>query len=378
MKSEMKKPDRDKSNRERTSKEKSNREKSIREKANKEKKNKEKAYEERSDKERLDEERSAKERHGKGSPETETSEVRNADGEKSEADKKNMEMPDKDKQNYAEAVMDGRNSENGESASEESALGKTSASQDNAAKTGETMKASGIMVTGSSAEADEPEKTDSDVDNSEKGSTEQAQKLEFDDRDEEGEDWENDDLQDDWEEESTHAAPWSMALVFLGMIFAAACICVMLWVFTHSDKREEENQNVFAGATVTPGTGDVYPPSETGTPSLEDQGGQAATGSDSGENDAPDLNRVTTRDGRVIIFTECDDMVTPKEYVNLRTEPSTTQGEATVGCRLNNGEVAHRTGISEEMGWSRVEYDDQILYVVSSFVNVVTDDQTSE
>ena len=87
---------------------------------------------------------------------------------------------------------------------------------------------------------------------------------------------------------------------------------------------------------------------------------------------------MTTRDGRVIIFTECDDMVTPKEYVNLRTEPSTTQGEATVGCRLNNGEVAHRTGISEEMGWSRVEYDDQILYVVSSFVNVVTDDQTSE
>ena len=90
------------------------------------------------------------------------------------------------------------------------------------------------------------------------------------------------------------------------------------------------------------------------------------------------MNRVTTQDGRVIIFMDCDDMVTPKEYVNLRTEPSTAQGEATVGCRLNKGETARRTGVSEEMGWSRVEYNGQVLYVVTSIVSVVTDTQTAE
>ena len=56
-----------------------------------------------------------------------------------------------------------------------------------------------------------------------------------------------------------------------------------------------------------------------------------------------DPNRVSTKDGRVIIFTDCNDNVTPKEYVNLRTEPSTTEGEATISCQLNGGEVAQRT-----------------------------------
>ncbi len=81
-----------------------------------------------------------------------------------------------------------------------------------------------------------------------------------------------------------------------------------------------------------------------------------------------DPNRVTTMDGRVIIFMDCDDTVTPKEYVNLRTEPSTSQGETTVRAQLYNGEQAHRTGYSPDSGWSRVEYDGQVLYVVTSYV----------
>lgn len=85
---------------------------------------------------------------------------------------------------------------------------------------------------------------------------------------------------------------------------------------------------------------------------------------------APNPNRVSTKDGRVIIFTDCDDNITPKEYVNLRTEPSTTEGEATVSCQLNGGEVAHRTGYSADSGWSRVEYNGQVLYVVTSMVVV--------
>lgn len=83
-------------------------------------------------------------------------------------------------------------------------------------------------------------------------------------------------------------------------------------------------------------------------------------------------NRVETKDGRVILFTDCDDYVTPKEYVNLRTEPSTSEGNATVSCQLNHGEQVHRTGYSPDAGWSRVEYDGKVLYVVSSYVEAAT------
>lgn len=79
-------------------------------------------------------------------------------------------------------------------------------------------------------------------------------------------------------------------------------------------------------------------------------------------------NRVTTKDGRIIIFADVDNYVTPKQYVNLRLEPSTSQGNATIHCQINNGTVVHRTGYSEDSGWSRVEYDGVVVYVVSSMV----------
>ena len=86
---------------------------------------------------------------------------------------------------------------------------------------------------------------------------------------------------------------------------------------------------------------------------------------------APNPNRVNTIDGRVILFTDLDDNITPKEYVNLRTEPSTTEGDSTVRCQVSNGEVLHRTGYSPDAGWSRVEYNGETLYVVSSYVYTV-------
>ena len=85
----------------------------------------------------------------------------------------------------------------------------------------------------------------------------------------------------------------------------------------------------------------------------------------------PDPNVVSTKDGRTITFTDCDDNISPKEYVNLRLEPRTSEGNAMVHCRLDYGEIVHRTGISEEFGWSRVEYDGCVLYVVTSYMYVV-------
>ena len=79
-------------------------------------------------------------------------------------------------------------------------------------------------------------------------------------------------------------------------------------------------------------------------------------------------NRVSTQDGRVIVFTDCDDYITPKELINLRTEPSTSEGESTVRTQVRNGTNLHRTGFSETSGWSRVEYNGEILYAVTSYV----------
>ena len=89
---------------------------------------------------------------------------------------------------------------------------------------------------------------------------------------------------------------------------------------------------------------------------------------------ASDPNRIVVSGGRVIIFSNCDDWISPKEYVNLRTEPSTDEGNDTVSCQLNYGEKAHRTGYSADSGWSRVEYDGKVLYVVTSLVYVVDPD----
>lgn len=85
-------------------------------------------------------------------------------------------------------------------------------------------------------------------------------------------------------------------------------------------------------------------------------------------------NRVSTKDGRVIIFADCNDWISPKEYVNLRTEPSTTEGNETVSCQLNYGEKVHRTGYSPDSGWSRVEYNDQVLYVVTSLMQAAEEE----
>ncbi len=70
-------------------------------------------------------------------------------------------------------------------------------------------------------------------------------------------------------------------------------------------------------------------------------------------------------------FTDCSEVVTAKEVVNLRSKPSVTDEDSVVEASLNAGETAVRTGINNEYGWSRVEYNGQTLYCVSSYIRVV-------
>ena len=67
-------------------------------------------------------------------------------------------------------------------------------------------------------------------------------------------------------------------------------------------------------------------------------------------------------------FTACDDYVTPKEEINLRSIPSVTDETAVVIATVPNGEVLHRTGINNEYGWSRIDYNGQTVYCISSYL----------
>ena len=68
-------------------------------------------------------------------------------------------------------------------------------------------------------------------------------------------------------------------------------------------------------------------------------------------------------------FTDVSENVTEKEVTNLRNRPS-VESPSEVIAELKNGEVIVRTGVSNE-GWSRVEYNGQTLYCISSYLEVV-------
>lgn len=73
-------------------------------------------------------------------------------------------------------------------------------------------------------------------------------------------------------------------------------------------------------------------------------------------------------DGIQTVFSEVDDWVTAKDTVNLRTLPSVTHEDSQVIAQIKNGDVVHRIGINTDLGWSKVEYNGEILYCVSSYL----------
>lgn len=75
-------------------------------------------------------------------------------------------------------------------------------------------------------------------------------------------------------------------------------------------------------------------------------------------------------DGIDTVFTERNEQVTPKIEVNLRSIPSVTNSDSVVVATVKNGEIFTRTGINEDYGWSRVEYNGQTLYCVSSYITL--------
>ena len=70
-------------------------------------------------------------------------------------------------------------------------------------------------------------------------------------------------------------------------------------------------------------------------------------------------------------FEFVDDMVTAKKAVNLRSLPSVDDPRCVIVAQLDNGVVIRRTGINQDVGWSRVDYNGQPLYCITSYLKVV-------
>lgn len=66
-------------------------------------------------------------------------------------------------------------------------------------------------------------------------------------------------------------------------------------------------------------------------------------------------------------FETVDEQVTAKELTNLRTGP-TTEGTEVVYA-LPNGEYVRRIGVHRN-GWSKIEYNGQIVYAISSYLTM--------
>lgn len=70
-------------------------------------------------------------------------------------------------------------------------------------------------------------------------------------------------------------------------------------------------------------------------------------------------------------FEYVEDKVTAKKAVNLRSLPSVEDPRCVVVAQLDNGVVIRRTGINHDLGWSRVDYNGQPLYCITSYLKIV-------
>lgn len=149
-----------------------------------------------------------------------------------------------------------------------------------------------------------------------------------------------------------------------GVVFLLIVVlfCFIVWNATHSDENKVVINNQTENSVELPAIGEsvdevietVVTPQETPQPDAEKESLEKLLAE--GSND------------QGVVFTEVKDYVTAVEVTNLRSEPSTAQGVNTVVAKLRNGENVLRVGMNEEVGWSKVIYNDQVLYASTAYL----------
>ena len=156
-------------------------------------------------------------------------------------------------------------------------------------------------------------------------------------------------------------------LLIGGVVFIVFIVlfCVIVWSVTH---KKEKDILINSSSAVTeeslseiPVSSDVVAPVES---SSEEE---------NSEDVGVDYNDTSNDMG--LTFESVDDVVTAKDVTNLRSEPSTSQGQATVLAQLRNGETAVRIGKDERTGWSKLVYDGQIVYASTNYLIVVKEEE---
>ena len=141
--------------------------------------------------------------------------------------------------------------------------------------------------------------------------------------------------------------------------------CVIVWNVTHR-KDKEIVINSSSVVTTEESSSEVESSSDVVAPV------ESSSEEESSEEEGLDYNDTSNDMG--LTFAPVEDKVTAKDVTNLRSEPSTAQGKATVVAQLHNGETAVRIGREDTTGWSKLVYDGKIVYASTNYLLVVEEE----
>lgn len=154
--------------------------------------------------------------------------------------------------------------------------------------------------------------------------------------------------------------PMYIAVGSVAGLVVVILFCFVVWNVTHTGNDELVLNNQTEASVEIPSMAES-------TDEVVEQNGEPENEGDPEAESIADLIAEGSND-QGVEFTEVDDYVTALEVTNMRSEPSTAQGLNTVVAKLSNGERVHRIGINEEIGWSKLIYNDQIVYASTAYL----------
>lgn len=148
-------------------------------------------------------------------------------------------------------------------------------------------------------------------------------------------------------------------------LLVVVLFCVIVWNVAHAETEQTVNPDMLVQKEEIPNQepDEVVQPEVTATP--------APTEAPDPEEEAIKKLVAEQSNDQGVVFTEIRDVVTATGVTNLRSEPSTAKKSETVVTQLENGVNAVRIGYNEEVGWSKLIYNNQVLYASTAYLVVV-------
>lgn len=146
--------------------------------------------------------------------------------------------------------------------------------------------------------------------------------------------------------------------------------CVIVWNVSHVQSEQVVNPDLL---TQKEDTDTIEPEPEMVTPVVTAT--PEPTEAPDPEEEAIKKLVAEQSNDQGVVFTEIRDIVTATGVTNLRSEPSTAKKSETVVTQLENGVNALRIGYNEEVGWSKLIYNDQVLYASTAYLVVVEESE---